>query len=146
MNIWPEDIKKNKLEEKANESDQRLFSSGIYFLLKDEIVVYVGKANMIASRICDHYKNATKDFDDFKFINCEAKYLDLLESYFIYKYIPLFNKQLGKYNKVWQRIETIPIEDNQPVSANNYSYRITMTVDDLETAKNILKYLNVQEN
>lgn len=63
--------------------------SFIYFLLKDEKVVYVGQTKTGISR---PYKHQLKDFDCVKIIPCRPAQLDELEDKYIKKYEPPLNK------------------------------------------------------
>lgn len=59
---------------------------GIYFLIKGDSVVYVGKSTSLASRIGNHCADRVrgeKDFDSFSWIQCEAADLDLMERTFL---------------------------------------------------------------
>ena len=67
----------------------------IYFLLKDSEVVYVGQTRKGLQRTFLH---TDKDFDEVKVIKCKTEELDILESYYISKYIPKYNKVIGKGN------------------------------------------------
>jgi len=58
------------------------FTCGIYFLIKDNQVVYVGQSVNIAARIVVH-RNDGKDFDEVRFIRCEKDVLDEREMFFI---------------------------------------------------------------
>jgi hypothetical protein len=75
--------------------------SGIYFLVKDMEVVYVGQSVNVASRISGHatfnfYKNETnKDFDRVFFLQWPADDLDGIEGAFIRALSPSLN---GKGN------------------------------------------------
>lgn len=73
---------------------RRLFFCGIYFLIKKNEIVYVGKTKIGYKRILQHSNN--KDFDSFNFIECLEKELDSLETYFILKYNPKYNKSLNE--------------------------------------------------
>ena len=56
-------------------------ATGIYFLIKDSKVVYVGQSVHIYSRIASHYD---KEFDSFAYIPCDQELLDKLESLYIH--------------------------------------------------------------
>lgn len=65
------------------------FLCGVYFLVKDERVVYVGQSTNIAARISQHV--GVKDFDGYAFIQCDADNLDMLESLYIHVLNPPLN-------------------------------------------------------
>ena len=61
--------------------------TGIYFLLRKDKVVYVGKSINIIARVFKHnYK-----FDSFSYIECAADDLDLYEVAYISKFKPRYN-------------------------------------------------------
>ncbi len=68
-------------------------TSGIYFLMFNEKIVYVGKSINIKNRIDTHINEKTKVFNDFKFILCSEDLLDSTELSYIYYYNPIFNKK-----------------------------------------------------
>lgn len=63
--------------------------SGVYFLMKDGALVYVGKAKNVAQRIGSHA--GRKDFDSFKFFKCESPLMDWLEVQIIKELQPPLN-------------------------------------------------------
>ena len=63
---------------------------GIYFLIYNGNVVYVGQSIHIWSRISQHI-SASKIFDRVAFIPCDQKHLDLLESLYIHFLRPELN-------------------------------------------------------
>lgn len=64
---------------------------GIYFLLKNNEIVYVGKTINLEQRIMSHQMNNKKDFDNFLFFKVDSEKLDLCERYFINKLKPIYN-------------------------------------------------------
>lgn len=66
--------------------------TGIYFLIKNDEVVYVGQTKRGLARIYNHEE---KEWDSFYFVKVENQ-KDLLkkEKYFINKYKPIYNKEL----------------------------------------------------
>ena len=65
-------------------------SNLVYFLLKDNEVVYVGQT---AQGIVRPFSHRDKDFDEIKIIYCEKELLNFYEDMFITKYAPHYNKQ-----------------------------------------------------
>ena len=61
--------------------------SGIYFLIKDKEIVYIGQSTCVFRRVYDHLWSK-KIFDSFSYIQCEEKMLDKLESIYIHFYQP----------------------------------------------------------
>ena len=66
---------------------------GIYFLVKDYRVVYVGQSKQVFARIATH--SANKDFDSIAYIPCAPDILDKLESLYIHTLNPPLN---GKFS------------------------------------------------
>lgn len=64
-------------------------SSGVYFLIKNEAVVYVGQSLNVHARIRQHL--ATKCFDRVNIIACEPGELNRLESMYIRRLKPVLN-------------------------------------------------------
>lgn len=61
---------------------RHLLTSGIYFLIKDQKIIYVGQSISVLSRIKDHQNH--RDFDHFTCIPCPKEHLDMLESLYIH--------------------------------------------------------------
>jgi hypothetical protein len=64
-------------------------TSGVYFLINANRVVYVGQSVSIGSRIRSHMP--IKEFDSYAYIECEEKNLDVLESLYIHVLRPPLN-------------------------------------------------------
>lgn len=92
-------IPPNKREKRTKlpASDKEIFSNkielgilcGIYFLLKDQQVVYVGQSTNIFCRVADHL--LSKEFDSFSYFECDRKDLTDFEAAYINKYKPKLN-------------------------------------------------------
>ena len=65
-------------------------ATGVYFLIDEDKVVYVGQSTNVYSRITTHYD---KKFNRFAYIPCDSKSLDGLESLYIHVFRPLFNAE-----------------------------------------------------
>ena len=70
---------------------------GVYMLLFDDIVIYVGKSANIYSRIREHKYKMRRSLDGFKFNKvvikfCEEEAMSRLESQAIAKFKPTHNK------------------------------------------------------
>jgi hypothetical protein len=72
--------------------------TGIYFLIKDKEVVYVGQSTDVFHRMARHRRDS-RDFDSFAYIECEKEKLDELEAAYITAFVPLLNLSLGKMPK-----------------------------------------------
>ena len=62
----------------------------IYFLLRNNEVIYVGQTQHGLTRPLSH---RDKDFDEIKILYCKPNELDILEDTYIQKYKPVHNKQ-----------------------------------------------------
>lgn len=65
---------------------------GVYFLIKDSEIVYIGQSINIASRITQH---RDKEFDSVSYVACHRSELDILESLYILAYQPELNGSNG---------------------------------------------------
>lgn len=66
---------------------------GVYFLVKDWHVVYVGQSVNVLSRVAQHLGH--KDFDKFAYLPCKPEELDLIESLYIHTLRPEQNGRRG---------------------------------------------------
>ena len=68
----------------------------VYFLTKNDEVVYVGQSsNKIGNRILDHARQNKKEFDSAYALRVENReQLNIIEGFFINKFSPLYNKNL----------------------------------------------------
>lgn len=70
---------------------EQMQGSGIYFLHRGGVVVYVGQALSIRKRICEHIGQATKRFDSVSFQFCHTRDLNKLEQKYIRRFAPEYN-------------------------------------------------------
>jgi len=61
----------------------------VYFLVKNDEIVYVGQTTRGIARIYNHY--GQKDFDFYSFIECKEEELNDLEASYIIKFNPIYN-------------------------------------------------------
>lgn len=66
-------------------------STGVYFLIHQRKVVYVGQSVCILSRIQTHSVDPGKVFDHYTYVECSAEKLDILESLYIHLLRPPLN-------------------------------------------------------
>jgi excinuclease UvrABC nuclease subunit len=67
----------------------------IYFLIKNKEIVYIGQTTKGIERIKTHTSNSkNKDFDSFYYTCCKEKDLLKLESAYITKYTPKYNRMI----------------------------------------------------
>lgn len=64
--------------------------SGVYHLIRDGVVVYVGQTENIFARLGGH---RVKDFDDVAFFPCEVSELDTLEEEHLARLRPALNSE-----------------------------------------------------
>jgi excinuclease UvrABC nuclease subunit len=64
---------------------------GIYFLLRGNVVVYVGQTEWFWQRLRAHMKDSRKDWDRFCFIEVPIDLLNEVEHHFIFKFKPEYN-------------------------------------------------------
>ena len=69
--------------------------AGIYLLLRDSAVVYVGQSLSAYGRVRQHQLEGTKAFDRFTVIRCPVSALDALERAYIAKFQPEYNRTPG---------------------------------------------------
>jgi hypothetical protein len=69
---------------------------GIYFLVKDREIVYVGQSGFdVLARISKHRREG-RDFDAYAFMQCDKDKVDEFESMYITALMPKLNMSLGK--------------------------------------------------
>lgn len=69
--------------------------AGIYFLIKESKIVYIGQSINLLSRIGNHA--ARIDFDKYTFIKCEKENLNDVESTLIKRFNPKHNVQHRRF-------------------------------------------------
>lgn len=76
-------LKKTLLREHEIVKNSSLWNNalGIYFLIKNEKVVYVGQSKNVLTRISFH---KDKNFDSYAFLPCEEHEMDIIESLYIH--------------------------------------------------------------
>lgn len=77
-----------------NNNNNNNNSHGIYFLIKQGCIIYIGQTQDLKTRLQNH---ADKDFDAFRFISCEADKLNYYESRWITRFRPSLNKTNKAY-------------------------------------------------
>jgi hypothetical protein len=71
---------------------------GIYFLIDEKKVVYVGQSVNVFSRVFAHL--GSKNFDSYVYLPCEKEKLDKLESLYIHFLSPPLNGNTPAGNKL----------------------------------------------
>jgi len=64
-------------------------SSGVYFLIKDDEIIYVGQSRNIIYRIGVHSRKV--EFDSFSYIEVDEELLSIVEQSFIKRFNPRLN-------------------------------------------------------
>lgn len=70
-------------------------ASGVYFLVRESEVVYVGQSVDVLHRIARHRREG-RVFDAFSYIECDHGEMDRLEALYIKAFIPVGNVSFGK--------------------------------------------------
>jgi len=109
--------------------------TGIYFLVKDEKIVYVGQSTNIFARVGTHKMD--KDFDKAVYFECPSTELDDLEYELITVLQPKYNKTgnpqrrfpyLGVINK---REASLAREIDKRIQAGKYSRRTVKSLQEM---------------
>jgi excinuclease UvrABC nuclease subunit len=64
--------------------------TGVYFLIANKKIVYVGQSHNIPGRVAEHM--LSKEFDSFAFVPAKKEELDSLERAYINKFLPVYNR------------------------------------------------------
>ena len=68
---------------------------GVYFLLQDFKIVYVGQTQNGLHRIGQHFVDEKKAFDSYTFLPVPESQLNIIESAYIEKFNPVYNRNNG---------------------------------------------------
>lgn len=74
-------------------------ASGVYFLIRDGEIVYVGQSVDVLHRIARHRREG-RQFDAYSFIECEPSDLDDLERTYIRAFVPEGNLSFGNADRL----------------------------------------------
>lgn len=85
--------KSKKADAKEFEVDLKNFYTGpgVYFLYKDDVLIYIGKTTNVARRILNHLESAEKDFDAVKYSKVPEDSLSIAEETLIKNLKPINN-------------------------------------------------------
>ena len=95
-------LKYINVKNKLLKSDNSINFIGVYFLIDEKNkIVYVGQTKAGMSRIISHKQDKT--FQEYKYLPCEEKYLNIIEAFFIGKFKPKYNKRIPYvgFEKMW---------------------------------------------
>lgn len=68
---------------------------GVYFLIHNDTIVYVGSSVNIYDRIKEHKSHGHKEFDSFNFIECPEEAMHDEENDCIFELVPKYNKTIS---------------------------------------------------
>jgi hypothetical protein len=77
---------------------------GIYVLIREREIVYVGKSVNCQARIGTHLNDPLKEFDSHFIIECREEHLDALEARYIVKFRPKYNIAIPKINSEIEKL------------------------------------------
>ena len=86
--------------------------TGVYILIHNEEVVYVGQALNIYARIHTHIAEGKKIFNTVKYIECAKEELDVKEYFTIRRFLPKYNIKHNDFNTMRLRHKQIASIDN----------------------------------
>jgi hypothetical protein len=78
--------------------------TGVYFLLRGPVIVYVGKSNALAARVASHY-GGPMQFDGVRCQAAEGLVMDRLEQLYIARFAPEYNVCHMPKNEADEQIE-----------------------------------------
>ena len=89
---------------------------GIYFLIKNNVIIYIGKSTNVMNRISQH--KYEKDFSSYAIIECDENEMSYLEADMIAKYQPEYNKSFPtneEWNCVTKKVNLF-LDSNKSIS------------------------------
>lgn len=63
----------------------------VYFLFKEDKLVYIGKSSFCVNTRISHHKSQKKDFNSFKVLPVKQGDINFIERMYIEKYKPIYN-------------------------------------------------------
>ena len=95
---------------------------GVYFLIREGVIVYVGKSVNVMARIAAHY--ADKAFDSYTWVRCSRAKMAQLELDYIDLFMPEYNFQAKNYHsKLAVRASIEAMRHNEALSAEEKEQR-----------------------
>lgn len=107
-------LTKDEVLKRALTRDRIGRSSGIYFLISGEEVVYIGQSLNVYARLRHHNGQRNKfEFDKFHYILCDANNLNELEKEYIHEFYPIYNvkKYWPSYRSRYMRVNMEDVEE-----------------------------------
>lgn len=141
-----------KFEEKNAITLPKIKKQFIYFLIKNDEVVYVGQTKKQGLR--RPFSHTDKDFEEVKIICYEEEKIDMMEDYYIKKYMPKYNKNLNyseNYSLMRARNKLRTITKNNKLSITHLkkyikNYNIKTFVIDEKTYIDVNNYKKLVYN
>lgn len=88
---------------------------GVYFLIQNEKIVYIGQSTNIFKRLYEHKKDKDKSWDAYSYIECSAGELDIVESMYIFKYEPIYNSYSQEPNYQYDNSDKPKYKRSTPI-------------------------------
>lgn len=88
---------------------------GVYFLIKDGKIVYIGQSTNIFKRLYEHKKDMQKQWDSYAYIECSAGELDIVESLYMFKYEPIYNSFSHEPNYLYDSVDKPKYKRSTPI-------------------------------
>lgn len=115
--------------------DLRMFAkSGIYFLFRADVVVYVGQAVDVRRRIADHIGDGVKSFDRAAMICCLPNRLLKWERFYIEQLLPEYNN--CTFTRSLRFVGRLPLETEpwpSKLDANDAARYLGVDIETLQT-------------
>lgn len=96
--------------------------TGVYFLIDKSVVVYVGQATQGTMRFLGHLK---KEFDSYYFIECDKRDLNMIETFYIARFLLKYNESFGISYENQEYLEAAKYAKYNNVTAGSVSYVIS---------------------
>ena len=125
----------------------------VYFLIKNNEIVYVGQTVKLHNRLQQH--KLDKDFDSYFFLECKKEELLALERKYIFEFLPVLNGKLPVYLKNFftkSEVTTIKNEEYRKIlEENNIPFEIFGRQTQVENkyfekTKSIFKELKIKNS
>jgi excinuclease UvrABC nuclease subunit len=78
--------------------------TGIYFLILNTDIVYVGQSTDVEFRVHSHRRRGEKVFDSFYCVSCDPEKLDILEAEYIVQFNPRYNTSPPSFKSPWRSL------------------------------------------
>jgi len=108
---------------------QDLRKAGLYFLYKNDVLVYIGVSKNIYVRVLEHCFDNTKDFDSIKAIstkdNANRTVTEIMEVFLISNYKPKYNKLIA--SDIFTYFNTLPSSIKSIIGKDNFNEAIELS-------------------